>query len=176
VFVGSSIFRLWTSVAEDMAPLPGYNRGFGGSETPDVLYYMDRIVVPYRPRFVVYYCGSNDVSSGSSAAEITARIRQFHERLQRDLPGTRLFFVSVIRAPQKRNRWATVDSVNAQVRQYVATAKNIEFIDVNPILLDARGEVQGALYLPDSLHYKPEAYTLFTSVVKPVLQRAWSMR
>lgn len=175
-FIGSSIFRRWTSVTKDMAPLPVYNRAFGGSQTPDVLRFMDRIVTPYRPRFVVYYCGSNDVNARASATEIVGRVREFHERLERALPGTRVFFVSVIRAPDKRARWAVVDAVNAQMRQYAATAKNFDFIDVNPALFDASGNVRGALYLPDSLHYKPDAYVLFTGVVKPVLQRAWGAR
>jgi hypothetical protein len=174
VFVGSSIVRLWKTVTQDMAPLPVVNRGFGGSQTPDVLSYMDRIIIPYRPRIVVYYCGSNDVNAGASATAIAGRVREFHQRLERALPGTRMFFVSVIRAPDKRKRWAVVDSVNADLRQYATTARNVEFVDVNPVLLDAGGNIRAALYLPDSLHYRPEAYTLFTSVVKPVLQRAWS--
>ena len=175
-FVGSSIIRLWSTLGEQMAPLPAYNRGFGGSRTPDVLYYMDRIVLPYRPRFVVYYCGSNDVSAGENADAIVGRVQEFHQRLLRELPATRMFFVSVLHAPEKRRKWAVVDSVNAQMRRYAAAATNIEYIDINPPLLDLKGEVQGALYLPDSLHYRPEAYVRFTEVIKPVLMRAWSAR
>jgi hypothetical protein len=173
-FVGSSIIRLWSTLGAQMAPLPAYNRGFGGSQTHDVLYYMDRIVVPYRPRFVVYYCGSNDVTAGESADSIVSRIEQFHQRLRRELPSTRMLFLSVLHAPEKRARWAVVDSVNARVRRYAESSRNIEYIDINPPLLDARGDVRGSLYLPDSLHYVPGAYELFTGVVKPVLLRAWS--
>ena len=175
-FVGSSIIRLWSTLGAQMAPLPAYNRGFGGSQTHDVLYYMDRIVVPYRPRFVVYYCGSNDVTAGESADSIVSRIEQFHQRLQRELPSTRMFFLSVLHAPEKRARWAVVDSVNARMVRYAASAKNIDYIDINPPLLDAKGDVRGMLYLPDSLHYVPGAYALFTGVVKPVLVRAWAVR
>ena len=53
-FVGSSIFRLWSTLGEQMPTLPVFNRAFGGSQTADVPYYMDRIVLPYRPRFVIY--------------------------------------------------------------------------------------------------------------------------
>ena len=64
LFIGSSIFRQWTNVKEHMAPLPAFNRAFGGSRTWEVLHYMDRIVLPYHPRIIVYYTGSNDVSAG----------------------------------------------------------------------------------------------------------------
>lgn len=176
VFVGSSIFRQWTTLAAHMAPLPAFNRAFGGSRTAEVLHYMDRIVLPYRPRFVVYYCGSNDVNGGEPAEAIVDRIVEFHHRLQAALPGSRMFFVSVIRAPQKRDRWPVVDSINIQVERYATEAQNIEFIDVNPLLLDSVGTVRGALYRPDSLHYRPEAYALFADAIRPVLQRSWNDR
>ena len=176
VFVGSSIFRQWTTLAAHMAPLPAFNRAFGGSRTAEVLHYMDRIVLPYRPRFVVYYCGSNDVNAGEPAEAIVGRIIEFHNRLQAALPGSRLFFVSVIRAPQKRDRWPVVDSINIHVRQYAAEAQDIEFIDVNPVLLDSVGTIRGALYQPDSLHYRREAYDLFADASRPVLQRSWNDR
>src|SRR4051794_30379867 len=41
LFIGSSIFRQWTTVKEQMAPLPVFNRAFGGSRTWEVLHYMD---------------------------------------------------------------------------------------------------------------------------------------
>lgn len=176
VFVGSSIFRLWSTLTEQMASLPVYNRAFGGSRTPEMLYYMDKIVVPYKPRFVVYYCGSNDVSGRDSTIVVVARIKEFHRRILADLPGTRMFFVSILRSPEKRQRWAVVDSINAQLRHYAATARDIEYIDVNPMLLDSAGALRGELYRSDSLHYNPPAYVLFTSVIKPVLERAWNSR
>jgi lysophospholipase L1-like esterase len=176
LFVGSSIFRQWSALAEHMAPLPAFNRAFGGSRTAEVLHYMDRIVLPYRPRIVVYYCGSNDVNGGEAADSVVRRIMEFHRRLRSALPDSRMLFVSVLRAPQKRAKWPVVDSINAQVRQYIAGAQQIEFIDANPVLLDASGQIRGALYRPDSLHYTPEAYVLFTSVIKPVLQRHWDSR
>jgi hypothetical protein len=176
VFIGSSIFAQWTQVSEHMTPLPVYNRAFGGSQTPDVLYYMNDVVLPYKPKFVVYYCGSNDVNARRPATDIVSNIREFHERVQRALPGTRMFFVSVLKSPEKRTRWAVVDSVNTAMRAYITRASNIEYIDLNPVLLDAKGETRGELYRPDSLHYVPSTYDLFASVIKPVLQRAWAAR
>ena len=55
LFVGSSIFRQWTTVADQMAPLPVLNRAFGGSRTGDQLARFDQLVPRYAPRIVVYY-------------------------------------------------------------------------------------------------------------------------
>src|SRR5688572_4050919 len=46
LFIGSSIFRQWSNVTEHMAPLPVFNRAFGGSRTWEVLHYMDQVVLP----------------------------------------------------------------------------------------------------------------------------------
>ena len=70
VFVGSSIFQFWTHLAEQMAPLPVLNRAIAGTVTQDMLDGMEPLVLRYHPRIVVYYCGSNDISSGENAEAI----------------------------------------------------------------------------------------------------------
>ena len=174
-FIGSSIFRLWKSAATDMAPLPVFNRAFGGSQTPDVLRYMDEIVIAYKPRIVVFYCGSNDVNAGAPATEIIARVEEFHRRLLAALPATKMIFVSIIHAPDKRKRWAVVDSVNVAMLHYAMGSKQIDFVDINPALESPTGTPIPELYLRDSLHYRTDqdAYARMTRVVKPVLLAAW---
>jgi lysophospholipase L1-like esterase len=173
LFVGSSIFREWTQLPEQMAPLPVFNRAFGGSLTTDVLHYMDRIVLPYEPRIIVYYCGSNDVNVGRNADQIFAGFRKFAERVQVRLPHTRIFYVSINRAPQKKAQWSIVDSANAKVKHYCGTNAAVTFIDVNPALFDAAGEPRLDLYQPDQLHFREAAYAAFAEIVKPVLVREW---
>jgi hypothetical protein len=81
LFIGSSIFRQWSGLTAHMAPLPVFNRSFGGSQTHEILHYMDRIVLPYSPAIIVYYCGSNDINAGASAETIAANYRAFVERV-----------------------------------------------------------------------------------------------
>jgi len=54
LFVGSSIFRQWTNVAEMLAPLPVPNRAFGGSTTADQLARFEQVVTPDAPKVIVY--------------------------------------------------------------------------------------------------------------------------
>jgi lysophospholipase L1-like esterase len=174
LFIGSSIFRLWGHLKEQMAPLPVFNRAFGGSRTGDVLDQMDRIVFPYAPRIIVYYCGSNDVNGGSRAAEIFLGFKQFAERVAEMLPGTHILYVSINRAPQKEDRWGIVDSANALVKEYCAQAPKREFIDVNPVLFDPDGKPRMDLYMDDKLHLREEAYVGFAGRIKPILQKVWA--
>jgi hypothetical protein len=173
LFIGSSIFREWDSLEKQMAPLPVFNRAFGGSRTGDLLFYMDRIVLPYEPTIIVYYCGSNDINAGEKAQAISGRFREFAERVHAKLPRTRIFFVSINRAPQKEDRWDIVDESNGQVRAYCQTDRRLGFIDVNPALFDREGNPRLKLYREDRLHFKPEAYVEFTAIIKPVITTAW---
>lgn len=173
LFIGSSIFRQWTNVREHMAPLPVFNRAFGGSRTWEVLHYMDQIVLPYRPRIVVYYTGSNDVNAGESAPDIVSRITAFVERTHTALPETRVYFVAINKSPDKRDRWNVVDAVNNELRAMATRTPHLKYIDLNPVLFDAKGEPKTELYRPDGLHFHPPAYDLFAGIIKPVLTEAW---
>lgn len=173
VFVGSSIFRLWSTLTDQMAPLPVLNRAFGGSQTPDQLYFFDRTVARYRPRVIVYYCGSNDLNEGTSARQIAENVQAFARRAHAELPAARLVFTSVLRAPQKRARWSGVDSVNAAVKAWVASDTLASYVDLNPAVFDASGAPRLELYRPDLLHYEMPAYALFSAILRPVVERAW---
>jgi lysophospholipase L1-like esterase len=173
LFIGSSIFRQWTNLTEQMAPLPVYNRAFGGSRTTDLLERIDQVVLPYRPRIIVYYCGSNDVNNGVPPAGIFDGFYEFVRRVHKELPETRIFYVSINRAPQKRDRWGQVDAANALVRGYCAGELFLRFIDVNPVLFDAAGKPLLEHYQEDQLHLQSAAYQGFAGIIRPVLEEAW---
>ena len=161
LFVGSSIFRQWTAVADQMKPLPVLNRAFGGSRTPDQLARFDQLVPRYAPKVIVYYCGSNDLKAGTepeSPSAIFARFREFAERAQKTLPGVRIVF----------------DHYNALARAYCESRPGHAFVDINPQLVDANGHPRLDLYKDDKLHFHPPAYERFTVVIKPVLERIWN--
>ena len=172
-FIGSSIFARWKNVTEQMAPLPVYNRAFGGSQTADILYYMDQVVLPYEPGIIVYYCGSNDVNGNLTAETIAGRYREFVTRVHAKLPSTKILYVSINKAPRKMDRWDVVEAANKLVAEFSARDKRLGFIDVNPALFDAAGKARAELYLPDKLHFLDPAYDEFTKIIKPALEAVW---
>src|SRR6266436_850579 len=166
LFIGSSIFRFWTHLSEQMAPLPVFNRAFGGSVTQDMLDRADQLVFPYKPRIIVYYCGSNDVSGGESAEAIIGRTKQFLKIAGERLPDTFVYYTAIQKAPDKRDRWDVVETVNREMERYSHQARNLGFIDLNPVLFDKKGNVREELFLPDELHFRPDstAYAEFAAV------------
>ncbi len=174
LFIGSSIFRQWNMLKEQMAPLPVFNRAFGGSRTAEILLHLNELVFPHAPRVIVYYCGSNDVNGDVPTIEIAGNFFAFVDSVHRRLPGTKIAYVSVNRAPQKKNRWGVVDSINMLVRTFCERSPAITYMDVNPSLFDAAGTPRYDLYKDDRLHFKDEAYVGFTGIIKPILTKLWN--
>ena len=175
VFTGSSIFQFWTHLTDQMAPLPVLNRAIAGTVTQDMLDRIGQLVLPYQPRIVVYYCGSNDISAGEDAGPIIERTKRYIQILHEKSPNTYFYYTSIHKAPEKRARWDVVEAVNREMERYSHQAKNVGYIDLNPVLFDSRGDLRMNLFLGDGLHFRPDstAYLEFSQIVKPVLTKAW---
>lgn len=175
LMVGSSIFRKWTTCTNDLAPLPVVNRAFGGSETPDQLFFFDQIVPSSHAAVVVWYCGSNDVNDKTTPAAILHNTGEWIQRTQTALPQVRIVLVSVIRAPQKRDAGllAQVDEVNRGLVKLAGSLPNVAYADVNPSLETPPGEPLMECYVSDKLHLTPEGYRRMTTVLRPVIEREW---
>jgi lysophospholipase L1-like esterase len=174
VFVGSSIFDQWSNVKQQMAPLPVFNRAISGTTTDQQLKYMDKLTLKYHPKIIVYYCGSNDVGAGSTAADIIENFRKFVDRVAAELPETNVVFASINRAPQKKERWNIVDKANAGIKTYSENNNRVIYAELNTALFDENGNPRLDLYKNDLLHFKPAAYEEFARIIKPILQQLWT--
>ncbi len=103
VFVGSSSIRMWESLASDFPDQVVINRGFGGSEVRDSTWYADRIVLPYKPRLVVFYAGDNDLNAGRTPQQVRDDFVAFVSRVRKGLPNARIAYISIKPSPRARN-------------------------------------------------------------------------
>ncbi len=99
VFVGSSSIRKWKT-ADAFADLPVLNRGFGGSSISDAVIFAPRIVLPYRPRTIVFYAGDNDIADQKSPETVAADFAAFLTLVRRDLPETRVVVIGIKPSPE----------------------------------------------------------------------------
>ncbi len=169
LFIGSSSIRMWPDLDAAMAPVPVLNRGFGGSVTGDVLRVMDRIVFPYEPSAIVYYCGDNDVAHGASAREATDGFIRFAEEVHDRSPGVDIYYLSVKPSPSRWDRWPVMRDVNRRVAAYASDRPRVHYIDVATCLLDENGDPRPRAFLDDELHLSASAYEEWNAIVRPVL-------
>ncbi len=171
LFVGSSSIRFWQSLSSDFPGKPVINRGFGGSQIRDSTWYADRIVVPYAPRLIVFYAGDNDLESGRSPVQVRDDFIAFVQRVRRDLPGTRIAYLSIKPSPARAHLLPQVVQANALIRTAAARLPRVDFIDVHAAMLDAAGQPRPELFGDDRLHMTPAGYALWRERVAPELER-----
>jgi lysophospholipase L1-like esterase len=166
VFVGSSSIRLWKTLNQDFPGHPVLNRGFGGSEIMDSIYFADRIIIPYRPRLVVLYAGANDINAGKAAEQVFGDFCALVAKIHAVLPQTRIAFISIAGNPA---RWAQVDRVreaNRRIERYCATDLRLVFIDVFSHMLGPDGLPRPDLFVEDRLHLNEKGYAIWRELVK----------
>lgn len=165
--MGSSSIRLWDTLQEDFAGVNVVNRGFGGSEMADALQYVDRIVLPYRPRTVVVYAGDNDLWAGKTPQRVFDDFQSLVRRIHAELPEARVGFIAV---KPSVARWSIADRVretNELVRHFAAGDRRVEYIDIFTPMLGSDGTPRADLFVDDGLHLNARGYDIWESVVEP---------
>ena len=171
LFVGSSSFRKWTDVAQYF---PGYriiNRGFGGSQLPNLIYYADKIIYPYQPRQVIIYCGENDFDYDKtiSADSVFERFHQLFDMIREKLHQTNIGYVSIKFSPSRKYAWDRFEKTNSLIEDFLEEQSNAEYIDITKAMQDRDGQVDTSLFLGDQLHMKPAGYKRWQKEIQPYL-------
>ena len=177
LFVGSSTIRLWPT-AERFSDLPVINRGFGGSQIPDVNHYIEDVVLRYRPAVIVFYAGDNDINAGRSPEQVAADYRTFVLKVLTARAGTRIVFLAIKPSPARWALWPTMQAANERIRAYGEGYNSdrpagplLFYADVAAPMLTADGRTQADLYVEDGLHLSVKGYDLWTGVLAPILAR-----
>lgn len=171
VFVGSSSFRMWKDVGRDFPDHVIINRGFGGSSLPHVIDYADEIIISYKPKQVVVYCGENDFTNDTVTSEIvTNRFVTLFELLRKELPKAHIIFVSMKPSPSRRVLWPKIEAANKAIRDYLGTKKRALYVDIWDAMLDNSGEPRRELFLKDMLHMNADGYAIWQKALAPHLK------
>jgi lysophospholipase L1-like esterase len=165
---GSSTIRLWTSYEKDFKfkNLKVVNRGFGGSQAHEAIYYFDRVVLPHSPKYLFFYEGDNDINSGKSVEETFQDYQIFINMVQKQLPNTQLVIFSIKYSPSRMAHFDKQKDFNNRLKTYCQTFKNVYYLDVTTPMLNAGGKPDARYFVEDMLHMNKEGYALWAGVVK----------
>jgi lysophospholipase L1-like esterase len=166
-FIGSSSFRMWDSLARDFPGQPVFNRGFGGSEVRDSTWYAGQAIVPYAPCKVFFYAGDNDLNSGRSATQVRDDVVAFVQRVHRDLPKTKVEYVSIKPSPSRAHLLPAINDANAKIKAALAKLPNTGYTDIYTPRLGADGQPDASLFREDMLHMTPAGYAIWTKALAP---------
>ena len=169
VITGSSTIARWTTIQTDLAPLDIIPRGFGGSTADDLDYYLQRIVLVYKPRAVVIYEGDNDIVNGQSPTYVANRIAGILARISAALPYARVFVISIKSSPA-RVQWAAAEATaNQLLAALCATDARYTYIDTASRLVNSSGTPIPDYFISDGVHLTTLGYQVWTAAIRAVL-------
>ncbi len=170
VFTGSSSIRLWETLAQDFNGKKVLNRGFGGSQTHEVLHFADRIILPYRPKQVIIYVGDNDLAAGKTPDQVFTDFKALFQKIRQGSKKTNVVFISIKPSPARRQLLPAITQTNQLINDYLRAQKRTGYVDVFHPMLTPQGKFNPALYRADSLHMTDAGYRIWADAVRPVLR------
>jgi lysophospholipase L1-like esterase len=172
LLAGDSQFFRWKTFREDLAGYTVVNRGVDSFQLSDLLQYTDRLVLPYHPRLVVLHVGGNDVHNGKTPERVLSDFKAFVAKVHAVLPDVPIAFTSITPSPGRWDEAEVRKSANALVKEYVATQKDLRYIDLWDAMLTSEGKPREDIWVADRVHPNHEGYLIRVRAMREVLGTA----
>lgn len=169
LMIGSSSFTKWKDVGYYLQGYPMINRGFGGSSLPDLIRYFDDIVIPYKPRQILVYCGENDLGPTVTADTVVERFKTLYYMIRKQDKKVKITYISMKPSPSRANLMEKMNDGNVKIKNWLQNKKHTSFVDVYHKMLLPDGKSIPDIYLKDSLHMNAKGYTIWQKEIAPHL-------
>jgi lysophospholipase L1-like esterase len=168
-FYGSSSFRLWGTMQQDLQCLDVVNLGFGGGTNLSGRHYLEKLLLPLKPEKVVLYFGENDIANDGLTGQTTfEHMTSLVSDIRAELPVAQVFVLGTKQSP---TRWIYADDVdryNALSKAWCLETGQVSFIDASFGLIGENGRPMGRYYQPDFIHLNAGGYALWAEVLQKV--------
>ena len=173
VCYGSSSIRFWKNISHDLEPIPVVNHGFGGSKLPDATHYIERMVLPFSPKAVLLFSGTNDLSlvkGGTKTGEdVYQSFLDFYNKLKESAPEVHLFYITITPTRARWAIWLEAERANQLINEFAEGNESITIIDPTVAFLGTDGLPKKEYFRFDRLHPNKKGYAVWTSIIRPVL-------
>lgn len=172
-FIGSSSIVYWESLKTDFKAYSVVKAGFGGSRIQDAIDVFDRIVLPYHPRLLVMFCGTNDINGEADSAlaeTLRDKVDEFARLVKTKLPQSQFFYIALTPAPSRFHVLTEVIKANRLIK-HLAKEKGFTFIDLQSEFLE-EGKPKPELFIGDMLHMNAKGYDQWIASIKPMVDQA----
>jgi len=170
LFLGSSTIDRWKTLAGDFPGLPVVQRGIGGCTLEQVAGFARRLAAPFKPATVVLYAGENDLAGKSTPPKVLDAFKRTISELRAVAPQARIIFLSIKPSPKRATKHDAFTEAN-QLIAAACPAQRVDFVDINPALHDAAGEIDKTLFVRDLIHLNPQGYAKLAVVLRPLLAK-----
>jgi len=168
-FVGSSTIRRW-ELNKSFPNMPIENCGFGGSQVRDSTVFAPRILLPFKPKLIVFYAGDNDINARRTPIQVANDFQAFAELILKESPKTKIIFLGIKPSPSREKQGSDQDKANALVEEYCKKNPSLHFVEIKSLFLDESGKHLIDLFVADKLHLSAKGYERLSAKIKPLLK------
>jgi lysophospholipase L1-like esterase len=169
LLAGDSQFYRWKTVNEDLAGYTVINRGIDSFETSDLLYFANRLVLPYHARLIILHIGGNDVHGGKTPDQVLADFKALVAKIRAVQPTVPIAFSSLTPGPARLAEFDRRQETNRVLKNYIATQPNLLFIDLWDAMLTPDGKPRPDLWVADGVHPSHAGYLLRVQIMQHIL-------
>lgn len=171
VFTGSSSFRMWDGLATAFPNQTVINRAFGGSTLKDLIYYAQEVMLKYKPKQIVIYCGDNDLAADENltGTSVLKRFKTLFKIIRKNMPTVSVVYVAIKPSPSRQKLMPKMAAANKLIQSFLAGKKNTGFVDVYHPMLNDMGNPNTELFLKDNLHMNAKGYAIWQKLITPYL-------
>jgi hypothetical protein len=169
LLAGDSQFYRWKTLHEDLPEYTLVNRGIDSFQTSDLVHYVDRLVLPYKPRLIILHVGGNDVHNGKSPERILVDFKTFVARVRVAQPDVPIAFSSITPGPGRWDEAPQRKAANALLKSYIATQPDLRFIDLWDAMLTPDGQPREDIWVADRVHPNHAGYLIRVNIRRPLL-------
>ena len=168
-FYGSSSFRIWNSIAEDLGSLNIVNLGFGGSTFLSGIHYLDQLLIPLKPGRIALYFGENDIASDGLTAHTTFRhLKELRDRLSQVLPHSDVFVLSIKDSPARWIYHHEFAEFNQLASDWCKERDDTTWVEASTGLIGENGLPMFRYYMPDLVHMNSAGYAVWSSALRGI--------
>ena len=173
LLVGSSSFTKWKDVQDYFPAHTMLNRGFGGSSLTDLIFYANDVLLKYKPKQILIYCGEIDIAGSSTVTADTVfeRFKTVYSIIRSKFKKVPIAFISMKPSPSREKYAEIMQKGNALIKVFMEQQKRASYIDVYSSMLDANGKALTHIFIADKLHMNAEGYKIWQGVIAPYLVR-----
>ena len=175
LFLGSSSFRLWDTIHEDLAPVKVVKRAYGGARFRDLAIYTPELIAGLRFSKAVIFI-ANDITGKENEdtdPETTSKLaRLVIAQLRIEHPEVPIHLVAVTPTPVRYKHWPRIQVTNLMLRKIAETTPGVFYIPTAYAFLDRDGHPRAELFKEDRLHLNSIGYQIWARILLGAFETA----
>lgn len=168
LFYGSSSFRLWSTIKEDLGSEDILNLGFGGSTLRACAHYFEVILTKYQPKSLLIYAGDNDLGNGRTPEQIEEAFVTIMTKVNKFFGDIPVGYISIKPSPSKDHIQDLIIKANDLVVDKMTEYANAFYIDIYTPMLDSKGKSSPEYFEEDMLHMNAKGYAIWKKEIEQV--------